>query len=227
MSRALPILKKQVDIYYSQPDRYPALAAAAWEWRTSDFYEARIRSWALLEGPRDAEWVGRAVRVALEESDAGAAGDLYVWGSDSFHLEELVNTGLIVILQRTHKKEVAVAAAERIQRMTTDQVVDPGLSPERRPFKTATGILAISRLALDPNMLSTWRVVLAGYVCKMVDNPPFQPNGQLSYSDTETASDLAEFDKWISTQRECLERDSARERQHLSSLAAEFHENVY
>jgi hypothetical protein len=169
------------------------------------------------------------VRVALEESDvslaAGAPADLYVWGYDSYHFEELVNTGLIVILQRTHKKEVAAAAAERMLRMTTDQVVDPGLSPDRKPLKTATGVLAASRSALDPRMVPSWRVAIAGYVCKMVDNPPFKLNDR--YSAAETTNNLSQFEKWFSTQRERLERDAAAEHQHLNSLAAEIHENVY
>jgi hypothetical protein len=82
MERMLPVLMNAVQTYYAQPDRYSAMAAVAWNWQTSDWWQASVRERALVgRGPRNAQWLENIIRLALEQNPTGSVGDLYVYGT--------------------------------------------------------------------------------------------------------------------------------------------------
>ncbi len=122
MERMMPVLVNAVETYYAQPGRYPAMAEVAWNWQTSDWWEASVRERALVRGPRNAAWLQNLIRLALErqsETGAGAVSSLYVFGSDSDHFEELVHVAQIIIMQRTRSRRVAEAAGFAIAQLAT------------------------------------------------------------------------------------------------------------
>ncbi len=239
MERMLPVLMNAVETYYAQPDRYPAMAGVAWNWQTSDWWEASVREGALCRGPRNAAWLENIVRLALEhnpeeaapgappnptETGAYSVTDLYVGGNDSYHFEELVHAAQIVILQRTNRQDVATQAAFQIAQLAKWK---DSLRPDSplKPLQTATAILAIARWALHQKIGARDRyIVYAGAICEIVNDPPYRPN---QFSEAGQITDaLGAFDVWFSKQRQQLERAAAAERSHLNALAAELHQTI-
>ncbi len=241
MEQMLPVLMNAVATYYAQPDRYPAMAGVAWNWRTSDWWEARVREGALCRGPRNVAWLENIVRLALEHNPAEAAPgaapnptetgaypvtDLYVGGNDSYHFEELVHAAQIVILQRTNRRDVATQAAFQIAQLATWK---DSLGPDSplKPLQTATSILALARWAANRKIDAWGRyITYAGAICQMVNDPPYRPNPQAHESTGQMADALGAFDVWFSKQRPQLERAAAAERSHLNALAAELHQTI-
>jgi hypothetical protein len=63
IERALPVLFNGVATNYAQPGQYPAMAEVAWNWQTSDWWEASVRQNAVIRGPRNAAWLAREHRT--------------------------------------------------------------------------------------------------------------------------------------------------------------------
>ncbi|HUE03984.1 MAG TPA: hypothetical protein VMR62_30810 [Bryobacteraceae bacterium] len=227
MQRVLPILNSNVNKYYSQPDRYAAMAEAAWKWQPSDFWEASVREEALLNGPRNAAWIERLVRTALAENHpgiaAGATGPLYVWGPDSYHFEELIHAAQIAILQQTGKEDVAEQTAFWTARLAENKRTGPS---QFKPMRTATAILAIAQWAQNQSLSDWSRYSFAAKVCQMLDEPPFKANVHLRPDAPEVTESLHKFEAWLVKERPGLEREAVKERQHLRDLAAEIHQTI-
>jgi hypothetical protein len=227
MRRALVILFDLVGQYYANPERYQAMSEVAFRWRPANFYEHQVRTMALSHGPRNKAWVESMVRLALE--DGGGLGemavaDLYVYGGDSYHLEELVHAAQIVILQQTQKEAVAGRAAFNSAQMAT---VKPSQPWAWKPLRTATDILAIAAWAMDQKVAAWNRYYLfASPLCQIIDEPPFKPNPSLNPESPEVTEALDKFEAWFSLQRPRLEREAAKESPHLTSLAAELHRHI-
>ncbi len=237
MERMLPVLMNAVQTYYAQPDRYPAMADVAWNWQTSDWWQARVRERALVGGgPRNAAWLENVIRLALEhnpaevgyeETWARSVGDLYVYGNDSYHFEELVHAAQIIILQRTDRPNVASAAAYWIAELATRKYTSLGPNCPLKPLQTATATLAIARWALNPKIDAWDRYIgYAAAICKTVNDPPYLPDQQAFGKAGEISDALRAFDMWFSEQRPKLEQAAAAEHAHLNSLAAELHQTI-
>jgi hypothetical protein len=204
MERMLPVLMNAVQTYYAQPDRYPAMADAAWHWQTSDWWQARVRERALVgRGPRNAVWLENVIRLALEhnpaevgygETGARSVGDLYVYGNDSYHFEELVHAAQIIILQRTDSPNVASAAAYWIAELARREYTSLGPNCPLKPLQTATATLAIARWALNEKIDAWDRYIgYAGSITKIVNDAPYQPDQQAFGKTGEINYALAAF----------------------------------
>jgi hypothetical protein len=230
MQRMLPVLMNAVQTYYAQPDRYPAMAAVAWNWQTSDWWQASVRVRALvIRGPRNAAWLENVIRLALERPDVGPhpVGELYVYRNDSYHFEELVHAAQIIILQRTNSPDVATQVAFWISRLATQKYDSLGPNCPLKPLQTATATLAIARWALDQKIDAWDRYIsYAGVICKMASDPPYHPDQQAFRKTGEINDALAAFRVWFAEQRPKLEEAAAAEHVHLSALAAELHQTI-
>lgn len=226
MQHAFSLLMPGVRKYFAEPTRYRAMAQAAWNWQPGDFDESHERLEALRTGPRNKDWVEFVVRLALdrERGDASVLLDLYVWGNDSYHFEELVHAAQLVILQQTTRETVAFNAAYQAEEMTTTNFAS--FSSVLKPIRSAAATLAIARWATNPAVMEKNRYGFASNVCRMVDDPPFRPNPAIMNSATayaaEMISGLAAFDRWLAGARPRLERQAEAERAHWNALAAEF-----
>jgi hypothetical protein len=232
MKQALAVLAAAVRAHYAQPHLYDRMAEIAWNWQPADFYERRVRYEALKTGPRNAAWVQMMVRLALDDrptfSDSSLAlHDLYVWGADSYHLQELVHTAYIVILRDTRQPDVARNAAYQSARMWLTRY--GSFSKQLKPMRSATAVLAIARWAMDRSIETSTRYsALAGAICTIVDNPPYVPDPALVRSTEAIRSNeakfnaaLSAFESWFVTERPRLEREAASERGRFEALARE------
>jgi hypothetical protein len=223
ISKAISVLSENARIYHSQPDRYPAMVEAVLRWKPGNFYEEEYRATALSYGPHNANWVEAMVRLALEDSVTGhnlGVPWLHISGGDDYHLEELVQTALIVVLQQTKDARVAGAAAFSAAEMAR-------LRHPWHAMQTATGLLAISRWAMDKSADSWTRYYsFASSVDKMLDRPPFDPDPRLDPSSPIVTESLAKFETWLAQKRPRLEQEAAAEYSHLADLAAEIHQRI-
>jgi hypothetical protein len=228
MQQVLPVLLRSMGSYYSShPDRYPLLSEAAWKWHPHNFEEASVRSDVLLRGPRNAALVENIVRLALDDKfpdkAAGAAADLYVYGNDDSHFEELVHAAQIIILQRAKAERVVSEAAFWTRRLATDKYGSYGAG-QLKNIRSATAILALSRWALDRHVNSWTRYIsYAGEICSMVADPPYHPEQNMHGKENELAAALSDFEFWFAKQKERLEKEAAAEHDHWSAVAAELH----
>jgi hypothetical protein len=223
VSRALLVLDQNVQRYYLQPDRYPAMVEAALRWKPANSYEQGYRATALTYGPHNATWVEAMVRLALEGSVTHSRvgwPSFRVFGGDDYHLEDLVQTALIVVLQQTKDAGMARGAALYSAEMTNQR--NPG-----HAMPTATGVLAISRWATDKK-LDAWTRYdsFASSVCRIAHKPPFVPYPQLNPNSPIVAWSLAGFETWLAQERPRLEQEAAREYSQLADLAAEIHQRI-
>ncbi len=230
MKRALEVLNEKVGAYYAAPDRYPLLVEAAWRWRPSNWNESSVRSHALLDqGPRNALWLQMIVKLALEDSDVNVASSvsrhLSVHGNDSYYFEELVHVAQIVILQKTQREPVAAQTAYFIETLFRKRYIS--FSSQLKPLRTATAILAMGRWGMDRN-LTPWNRYYSyvNPICKIVDDPPLQPDHISDPKSPELAKSLITFDEWFTKQQSVLQREAAAERPHLQSLARELSEEI-
>jgi hypothetical protein len=231
MRRAFDLLMPGVRKYFAAPDRYRAMAEAAWNWQPSDSYESHERLEALRTGPRNKDWVEIVVRLALDRQvgNASVLLDLYVWGNDPYHFEELVHAAQIAILQQTNRQPVAFDAAYQAERMATTKYAS--FSSVLKPIRTATATLAIAYWATNPRVKERDRYGFASKVCRMVDDPPFRPNPAIENSATgefatEMISSLAAFEVWLGGARARLERQAETERARWNAIAAEFGQRI-
>jgi len=242
IERMLPVLFNAVATNYAQPGQYPAMAEVAWNWQTSDWWEASVRRTAAIRGPRNAAWLQNVVRLALEhnpqeidrglgvdpsEIGVGAVPPLYVFGSDSYHFEELVHVAQIIIMQRTRSRNVADQAAFVIAQLATRTYDSLGPNCPLKPLRTPTGILAIARWALNGDVDAWSRYIsYAGAICRIVPDPPYRPDQSAFGQKSRIAEGLGAFEVWFFKQRPLLEEAAAAERAHLLALAAELHETI-
>lgn len=233
MQRALRALTSSLEERYRQPARYPAMAAIAWSWQPADPYEAAQRARVLVAAPRNADMVSTIIRFSLDDQNQrysstghNAILDLYVCCDDDNHLAWLVHVAQIVILQQTADAHIAANAAYQAVRSAT---LKPHSGARFGPVRSATGMLALSRWALDSRLEPSMRYFyFAGAIAEMAGNPPYRRNqafvgstAATSAHSTEIAEALASFDRWWPTQLEQLQREAAAESQRLNELAAE------
>jgi hypothetical protein len=237
LGRALPILFDNVNRYYGDASRYPLRVKAAWDWIVPipehetdrsdlDTWErVRIRSRALAEwAPRDVLLLQTVLKLALHNDNrtvpySANVEALVVWGQDSYHLEELAHVGQIVILEKTKWEDVA----ERTAFLAAESArYEPNPSaPHIVPLKSATAILAIGKWARDSRVAAWSRYQFAGWICKMVDDPPFTAGELRDPEDPRLKERLRTFDVWFEKKKPSLEREAAGERPRLQALAKE------
>src|SRR5262245_5249660 len=220
MKKALRLLMDGVNRYYWQPEHYPTLVAAAWQWQPSNWYEASTRANSLMFGPDDVLRLQTLLRLALTETDLNVAAraSQRLSGSgcgDNFHFAELVHVAQIVALQQTDRETVAAQAAFQAEHLASS-------FPCKKPIRTATAVLAVARWATD-HRLDAWHryYSYASAVSQMVEQLPFQSNRNLDPQSPEVAKRLTAFERWFVEHQESLERQAASERSRLNSLARE------
>jgi hypothetical protein len=180
MHKALTILNEKVNLYYADPVRYPLLVEAAQHWQPSNWPEAMVRGRALLErAPHNVLMLQMLLKLTLDEPDRDVAvwatNYLYAWGQDSSHFQELAHAGQIAILRQTHSEPLAAQAAFQAWQLARFQ---PSVySPQLKPVRSATSILAIGRWAMDRNV-SPWDryISFVNPICKVVGDPPIAPD---------------------------------------------------
>ena len=228
MRRAFALLMPEVRKHFAAPNRYRVMAETAWLWPPGDSYESRERLQAIRNGPRNRDWVEMSVRLALDSQrtgDADVVHDLYVFGSDEYHLAELVHAAHIVILQRANRWDVALNAAHQVERMATANYAS--FSKVLKPVRTAIATIEIARWARNTALTERDRYSFAAKVCRIVDDAPFTPNSAILNSSrnefaAETTAALTAFESWFERARTRLERQAEAERVRWNNVAAEF-----
>ena len=88
-------------------------------------------------------------------------------------------------------------------------------------------ILAIGRWAMDRD-LPLWDrfASFAEPICRIANDPPFQPGQIRDPNDAEVAKRLLAFEHWFASQRSSLEQQAASEKPHLQSLAEELSQKI-
>ena len=66
----------------------------------------------------------------------------------------------------------------------------------------------------------------ASPICKMLDEPPFEPNPQLDPGSPQVGQSLAKFAAWFTRERPRLEREAGMEREKLTAFAVELHQRI-
>ncbi|HYL73221.1 MAG TPA: hypothetical protein VEU96_03395 [Bryobacteraceae bacterium] len=223
MQRALDALVKGVRQYYAQPDRYPKMAEVALQWQPANFYEQRVRAESLIRGPRNLVWIETLTRLALQ--DGNGVDDLYVYGGDSYRFEKLVHTAQVVILQQTLDKGVAARTTFQVVQMAR---LKPSWPFEWKPLRTGTSMLAIVKWATNRE-LDDWTryYCFAAPICRMLDQPPFEPDERLDPGSLQVQHSLAKFEAWVTREQPRLEQEAAKERKMLTDLAMELHQPVH
>jgi hypothetical protein len=245
VNKALAILFDKVNAYYGDSSRYTSRVKAAWGWPISvptyhpgeivhDFQRAEwnkiyIRSRALTEGaPHDTLLLQTILKLAQNNDNynvayTGHVQDLYAWGQDSYHYEELAHVAQIAILQKTRWENIASETAFVMASLAT-QKGNPLYVPNLKPLKTATGILAIGRWAMDKS-INPWNRYY-GFVqpiCRIMDDAPC-PSLQLREpSDPRLDDSLKMFEAWFERKKPELKQQAESEWPHLDSLAKELH----
>jgi hypothetical protein len=247
MQAALDKLFRNVNLYYADPDRYPLRVKAAWDWRfpirsaspgeaaasldSLEWERVSVRSRALTEAaPHGTLLIQTILKLALDDNYyvaySAPVNDLYAWGQDSYHFEELAHAAHIVLLQRTKWESTAEQVAflaEQLANYKPDSVNVPHVLP----MQTATAILAIGRWATDKS-LNPWDryAAFVSPICKMVNAPPFLA-GQISDpADPRLGSALSTFEKWFEKKKPSLQAQADAERPRLQSLAKELSANI-
>jgi hypothetical protein len=243
MERTLSILFTKTNIYYGDAIRYPARVKAAWDWPipASNYHpgeidrnfelvgwnKIEIRSRALTEGaPHDVLFLQTILKLALNNDNYYVAysshvGDLYAWGQDSYHYEELAHIAQIAILQKTRWQNVAAQTAF-VMASLAQQKGDPANVSALKPLKTATGILAIGRWAINKS-INPWDRYYSfdQPICRMVNDAPCPPDQLRDPKDPRLDERLKNFEAWFENKKPDLEHQAESERPYLGSIAKE------
>lgn len=243
LEKALSVLFDKVNIYYGDPDRYPARVKAAWDWpvhasayqpgenphdlQPAEWNKIEIRSRALTgSAPHDTLLLQTILKLALNNDNYYVAysahvEDLYASGQDSYHYEELAHVAQIAILQKTRWENVAERTAFVMESLATWKG-DAMSVPNVHALKTATGVRAIGRWAMDKS-LDPWNryYSFAQPICRMVDDAPCPADQLREPSDPRLDQSRKMFDAWFESKTPELERQAKSERPHLDSLANE------
>jgi len=249
MERALTIVFTKTNLYYGNPSRYPERVKAAWDWPIpiptyrpgevvnnsipGEWSRIHIRSEALTEGgPHDKLFLQTILKLALNHDNYNVAysshvEDLYAWGQDSYHFEELAHVAQIAILQKTKWEDVAARVAFVATVELARYKRDPTNLPRVMPLKTATAILAIGRWATDRS-LNPWNRYSSFVVpiCRIVDDPPFAPDQLREPEDPRLDERLRSFDAWFEKKKPALEQQAEAELPLLRSLAKELSTDI-
>lgn len=216
MSRALTELERNVRQYYAHPDRYVRMTEAALQWHPDNFYERRVRTRALTQGPRNASWVRTQLKLALDEGIA--AGVLNTSGDDNLHLEELIHVAHIAILQQSSDWRVAAGSAALLAEMKKKTGTTlPWFGPE--PLRSATSVMAMAQWAMNASLSVEQRYTFARAILDIVDDPSFKPNP--TADSKEQAGAVRNAENWLYTGQVWLEPRVAREIDGLDAVAAE------
>jgi hypothetical protein len=229
--RAVTLLNGEVNRYYGDPARYPLLVEAAWQWQPATYYEANTRFHALLDwAPYNVLRLQTILKLALPPLDTfnlayAVPTHLYLTIAANYHFEELEHVAQIVILQKTQDQRVAAETAFVTAQLAN--LKENIYAPQLKPLHTATAILAIGRWAMDRD-LPLWDrfASFAEPICKIVDDPPFQPGQIRDPHDPEVAKRLLAFEHWFALRRSSLELQAASEKPHLQSLAEELSQKI-
>lgn len=240
MQKALSILFDKTNLYYGGI-RYPARVKAAWELPISastypdgeivrdskqiDWNKIAIRSRALFDAaPHDVLLLQTILKLALNNDNyyvaySARVDDLYAWGQDSYHYEELAHVAQVAVLQQTQWENVAAQTAFVMASLARWKG-DPVSSPNLKPLKTATGILAIGRWAMD-NSLNPWNRYYSFVqpICRIVNDAPCPLDQLRDPNDPRLDERLRVFEAWFEMKKPALEQQAEAERSHLRSLA--------
>lgn len=240
MQKALSILFDKTNLYY-RGNRYPARVKAAWELpiaasthpageivrdsKQIDWNKIAIRSRALTDAaPHGVLLLQTILKLAINNENyyvaySSRVDDLYAWGQDSYHYEELAHVAQIAVLQQTQWEDVAARTAFLMASFAQKQG-DPVYVPNLKPLKTATGILAIGRWAMD-NSLNPWNRYSSFVqpICRIVNNAPCAPDQLRDPNDPRLDERLKTFEAWFEMKKPALEQQAEAERSHLRSLA--------
>jgi hypothetical protein len=197
-----------------------------------DWHKINLRSRALTEwAPHEPLLLQTIVKLASNNDNYYVAysshvDNLWPWGKDNYHYEELVHAAQIAILQKTKSDNVAMRTAfvtAKLALVKPDRWSEPFI----QPLKTATAILAIGRWATDKS-LSPWNryYSFVGPICRIVDDPPIPPDQIRDPADPRLAEKLKIFDAWFESKKPALERQAAAERPRLQSLAKELSTDI-
>jgi hypothetical protein len=219
MERALSILFTKANLYYGDTSRYPVRVKAAWDWpipiptyrpgevlqsfNPVEWEKIRIRSQALTEAaPHDPLLLQTIVKLALNNDKyyvaySARVDDLYAWGQDSYHFEELAHVAQIAVLQKTKWANVAsrtAFVAAQLASYNRDSVNVPHVMS----LKTATAILAIGRWATDKS-LNPWNRYYSFIqpICRMGDDAPCPPDQLRDPSDPRLDERSKIFETWF------------------------------
>jgi len=201
------------------------------EWKL-EWSRISIRSQALTEGaPHDPLLLETILKLALNNDNyyvaySARVDDLYAWGQDSYHFEELAHVAQIAILQKTQWDNVAAQTAF----VTASLARDNGYSasvPHVKPLKTATAVLAIGRWAVDKK-LSSWNryYSFVNPVCRIADDPPFPPDQLRDPKDPQVDEKLKIFEAWFEKKKPALKQQAEAELPRLRSLAKELSTDI-
>jgi len=131
----------------------------------------------------------------------------------------------ILILRKTERREVASQTAYWTAPLATDKY--NSYSPDLKPLRSATAILAISRWALNKSIDQWTRyIVYAGAICDMVDDPPYRPDQRIHDRTAEVSQALATFESWFAREHAMLTAQAKSEQPHFAALAAELGRNI-
>jgi hypothetical protein len=242
VQRTLPILFANVNRYYGDPSRYPSRVKAAWDWSIpvpaqpsadtrTEWLQLDIRQQALTGGaPHDPLLLATIVKLALNNDDhlvaeSAPVGDLYPWGQDSFHYEELAHAAQIAILQKTKWDDVAAQTAFEATQIARYRPNSE--TPHLTPLQTSTAILAIGRWAMDKS-LNPWNryYSFVGPICRMANDPPFPPDQVREPNDPKLDETLKTFEAWFEKEKPTLKKASDAELLHLQLLAIELQTKI-
>jgi hypothetical protein len=216
---------------------------AAWDWSIpmpaqpsaddtrTEWMHLYIRRQALTDwAPHDQLLLATIVKLALNNDNHLAAEsapvqDLYAWGRDSYHYEELAHAAQIAILQKTKWDDVAALAAFDTTQLARDRPNSSTL--QLAPLQTSTAILAIGRWAMDKSV-SPWNryYSFVGPICKMMNDPPFPPDLIREPNDPKLDETLRIFEAWFEKEKPALKRAADAELPHLQLLATELQTNI-
>lgn len=247
MDRALSVLFDKAKLYYGDSSRYPSRVKAAWDWPTpvptyhpgeivhdfqqSEWNKIDIRSRALTESaPHDVLLLQTILKLALNNDNydvayTGHVQDLYAWGQDSYHYEELAHVAQIAILQKTHWENIAAETAFVMASLAARK--DNSFASNLKPLKTATGILAIGRWGMDKS-LNPWNRYYSFVqpICRIVDDAHCPSTQLREPSDPRLNNSLKMFEAWFDRHESELKQQAESERSHLDSLAKELHTDI-
>jgi hypothetical protein len=243
MKEALPILFTKLNRYYGDPSRYPLLVKSAWDWSITvpaqyladetrtEWMQLYIRRQALTDwAPHNPLLLATIIKLALNNDDhlvaeSAPVQDLYAWGQDSYHYEELAHVAQIAILQKTNWDDVAALAAFQTTQLARYR--PNSNTPHLAPLQTSTAILAIGRWATNKS-LSPWNRYYSFVepICKMMNDPPFSPDRIRGPNDPKLNETLKTFEAWFDKENPALEKAADAELPHLQLLATELQANI-